>query len=298
MTTREKAIYLWMMGLGQSQIARRLDVSRQRISQILTQVDVYNLRPGRPRILAPNRRKQVVEILEQRDDWSWIEAEEELSKLSLETKTFQIQEILRELGFAWDRSTGRWYRRLPDGNVPELRKGPRGAVTEEDVEEISTILKKRDSWKWHEADMELQSRGFKPPANQINELLRQAGFYHDASSGKWHLDKPPVEKRAAGPIKAVVVDLQKGGEVRKKAVGRDRELKLGNDKKLIERVQTILNSRNTWTWAEADTALRNNGIRISAARVYDFLYSCNFARDAGRKRWFKDEESQTVTRSQ
>ena len=127
MITCGDIFHLWVQGLTPVQIAERLDVSKQRVYQVLSAPSA-----GRPRKrgLRPlpldhlkqeefptksfdkNRVGEVYSILKTRRQWTWVEAERALKAQGLRPAASSIYGYLRELGFskgpgqrAWTRST-------------------------------------------------------------------------------------------------------------------------------------------------------------------------------------------------
>ncbi len=75
---------------------------------------------------------------------------------------------------------------LPDQkgrSTPESER--KRALTEAQLKQCRTELKKSESWTWLEADVELKSLDLEPPAGDITKLLREAGFVYDRSKKRW-----------------------------------------------------------------------------------------------------------------
>jgi transposase len=125
MNTRTRVFFLRGSGLKPSEIAHRVGVSKQRVYQILSASS--GLEPGKPgrRPSPPEDRErkfppregfkqdripQVKEILSERDDWTWAEADSELQRRGLKPPATKINTFLRELGFSFDRRKKRWLR--------------------------------------------------------------------------------------------------------------------------------------------------------------------------------------------
>ena len=71
--------------------------------------------------------------------------------------------------------------------VPESER--RRALSEEQLNQCRTTLKKSPSWTWLEADVKLKEENLEPPAGDITKLLRQAGFNYDRSKKRWFRQK-------------------------------------------------------------------------------------------------------------
>lgn len=97
MNTRGKVIALAKKGLKPSEIARQVGVSRQRVSQILARPKARQ--GGRQPFLSRDQERDVKRVLNGRDQWTWQEAESELSGNGLKVPLMKIYEFLKELGF-------------------------------------------------------------------------------------------------------------------------------------------------------------------------------------------------------
>lgn len=125
MNKTDKIIYLHMMGLKPSHISRRLAISEQWISVILSRcpatwewtltiTDIPDMDPEpeekgrRIQSLAAKRRAQCVSILEKGATWTWVEANETLKEAGLVPPVQEITKLLKQSGFQYDRPKGRW----------------------------------------------------------------------------------------------------------------------------------------------------------------------------------------------
>jgi transposase len=125
MITREQVTWLWLNGCNNNQIANRLGISRQRVSQILTIPPTWRPRkPGRkpvplelleyrPEPRQHFRRQQIPRvkaILRSRSTWTWVEAEAELLRYNLKPPARNIHDFLRDVGFRWNPKRARWVK--------------------------------------------------------------------------------------------------------------------------------------------------------------------------------------------
>ena len=110
MTTRDQVLKLAQEGIGPTEIARQLGITRQRVHQILKSPE------HKPRGRKPNmdeaKETLVKTILGTRDSWTWLEAETELSKHNLRAPAMKIYDFLRELGFKKiSRNSATWTKK-------------------------------------------------------------------------------------------------------------------------------------------------------------------------------------------
>jgi transposase len=79
---------------------------------------------------------------------------------------------------------------LPDQRGRQTPESERKkALSEAQLRQCRAALRKRDTWTWLEADMELKDKNLEPPAGDITKLLREAGFTYDRSKKSWFRNK-------------------------------------------------------------------------------------------------------------
>jgi transposase len=101
-TKREKVRELKAQGLSVKEIALRVGVSTRRVYQLLRQ------EKPTPKTCPRDQIPRVLEILRNRDSWTWLEADLELQKSGLNPPALDINRFLREAGFVWNRKSMRW----------------------------------------------------------------------------------------------------------------------------------------------------------------------------------------------
>lgn len=109
MSTREQVVKLSQKGLGPTEIASNLGISRQRVHQILKSPE--RKQRGRKPHMDAQKESALRTILGTRDSWTWLEAETELSKHDVKAPAMKIYDYLRELGFKkTSRNSARWIK--------------------------------------------------------------------------------------------------------------------------------------------------------------------------------------------
>ena len=107
--TRDRVLGFAKTGMGPSEIARKLGITRQRVHQILKSPE--HKPRGRKPLLDETAEKQVKEVLASRDSWTWLEAETVLAEINLRVPAMRIFDLLRELGFSKiARNNARWFK--------------------------------------------------------------------------------------------------------------------------------------------------------------------------------------------
>ena len=107
--TRDRVLGFAKTGMGPSEIARKLGITRQRVHQILKSPE--HKPRGRKPLLDEKAEKQVKEVLSSRDSWTWLEAETALAEINLRVPAMRIFDLLRELGFSKvARNNARWFK--------------------------------------------------------------------------------------------------------------------------------------------------------------------------------------------
>lgn len=122
MTQADRIWWLVFQGLNNASIARRLEISRQRVGEVCSQPAAgQRKRPGRkaeedytpPRYrrsmaLSEEEEWRVFQILRGRLRWTWWEANKELRNHGLVPKALEINRYLRDSGFRYDRRKQAW----------------------------------------------------------------------------------------------------------------------------------------------------------------------------------------------
>ena len=107
--TRNRVLSFAQKGMGASDIARKVGITRQRVYQILKNPEKKKV--GRKPFMDEETESRVKAILSIRDSWTWVEAETELSEHDLRVPAMRIFDWLRELGFQkTTRNSAIWSR--------------------------------------------------------------------------------------------------------------------------------------------------------------------------------------------
>ena len=109
MNTSETVMRLAKEGMKASEIAKMIGVSRQRVYQILSKQD--KPKDGSRRSMNKSGLEQAKKVLKRRSSWTWVEADEELTKSGIRVPGMKIYDLLRELGFTKRaRNQSTWYK--------------------------------------------------------------------------------------------------------------------------------------------------------------------------------------------
>jgi len=109
--TRDRVLSFAKKGMGPSEIARKVGITRQRVHQILKSPE--HKPRGRKPLLDEAAETQVKEVLASRDSWTWLEAETALAEINLRVPAMKIFDLLRDLGFKKiARNNARWFKEL------------------------------------------------------------------------------------------------------------------------------------------------------------------------------------------
>jgi transposase len=107
--TRDRVLGFAKKGMGPSEIARKLGITRQRVHQILKSPEQKPR--GRKPLLDEAAEKQVREVLSSNESWTWLEAETALAENGLRVPAMRIFDLLRDLGFTKiARNNARWFK--------------------------------------------------------------------------------------------------------------------------------------------------------------------------------------------
>ncbi len=121
MTNREKVVLLSSQGLSVAEIAEKVGLSKQRVYQILAHPVVS--KGGRPAArldhleqgvssrtmpLTDEEIEKAKEILKNRAEWTWHSAYVAITQQDISPGASQVYELLKELGFQYDRSGRKW----------------------------------------------------------------------------------------------------------------------------------------------------------------------------------------------
>jgi transposase len=107
--TRDRVLCFAKKGMGPSEIARKVGITRQRVHQILKSPE--HKPRGRKPLLDETAENHVKEVLVSRDSWTWLEAESALADIDLRVPAMKIFDLLRDLGFKKiARNNARWFK--------------------------------------------------------------------------------------------------------------------------------------------------------------------------------------------
>lgn len=125
MTNREKVVLLSSQGLSVAEIAEKVGLSKQRVYQILAHPVVS--KGGRPAApldhleqgvssrtmpLSEEQIEEAKEILRNGSEWTWHSAYMAITRQNISPGANHVYELLKELGFQYDRSGRKW--KAPD----------------------------------------------------------------------------------------------------------------------------------------------------------------------------------------
>jgi transposase len=118
--------------------------------------------------------------------------------------------------------------------------------------------------------------------------LRGKGCKPSEIASQLGISKQRVYQILAGPR---VLKPRKPG--RKPSPPEDRKRKLPSREVFradqVPEMEAILRERDSWTWAEADAALRTQELKPPAAMINRFLRELGFVFDRRKKRWIRSQ---------